>query len=239
MVFATGGAIFIPFVLLTGYERAGMAAVLACCPAMTSLLYEINGRIGLTRKKLSSTIISTALYLFTVVHLFAVDREASIIIPIYKNLCEKFMEIPPGDKYVFSKVRYDWDSSPLTLRRPHRDITDPRKTSMNFARLYAGMRWELYAIPEELRKYRKGMGDLLPGEPGIRLWGGHIVSENLADTVIGAVTVTYRPFDYSEFAHASALPFQGADGEQYVYIVPSRSMISTYLSQPSHLTFVK
>lgn len=237
-IFALGGFIFIPLVLLTGLEHAAMPAILVCCCAATVLFpvfaWEILGISSRTFK----ICISIILYVFTSVHLIAVDREASIVLPMYKRMSDTFYHAKPDEKGFFMPIRYAWDAPTITFGRPHKILLDPNMSNVIFARLRAGKRWNLYAIPEELKTYYREIGDTIPGQPHIRLWDGHIISENLADTALVWTETKYKYAMKPERARAKGYVFNGADGKNYVYVIPTRSALGIYLGEPEYITII-
>lgn len=238
LVFAAGGFFFIPFVYKTGLERAAFPVMLTCSCA-TAIMVPLLWKRFFFRKNYIKNIVSALLYIFSVVHLFAIDREASIALPMFEDLCYAFKNTPLGQKHVFAKVRYSWDAPNLTLRRPQWNLFDPTTPNIKNAKTWAGKRWELMAVPEELQNYRHGIGTQLDDNPDLRLWNGHLVSTNLSDTAVWAASTKYKGGWKSELAPAKVIVFPGADSCEYVYIVPKRSVLATYLGEPTEIELIR
>lgn len=236
-VFALGGFIFIPFVIKTALERAGMFSIIVSGCALASLLPQAvallrpSKPLGIIKISLASLV-----YLFTVLHLIAVDRETSIIAPMFKQLCREYREAPAGQHYVFTPVRYAWDAPWITLRRPHWVLFTPDDWSLLFVKSWSD-RFDIMAVPSELREYRSGMGEQI-GNRGLRIWKTHIVSDNMADTSAVASFVSYPIGKKHLWAPVAKTVFPGADGRDHVYIVPKRSALSTYFGTPVDIELI-
>lgn len=238
LIFGAGQFIFIPFVYLTGSERSGMPSLLICCVTTTILLKDLWDEYNI-KSRVFKPICVGILYAFTTIHLITVDREASIVLPMFENMYNTFRDAPKGPRAVFVPIRYSWDAPIIALRRPHWILLDPNDWSLRFAKEFAGRRHELMAVPIELKEYQGCMGEAVPSEDSVYIWNGHIISHNLEDTTIIFTHTTYKHSLKPENAPVAKVAFPGKDGRQYVYIVPKRSAFSTYLGAPVDIKLIR
>ena len=88
-------------------------------------------------------------------------------------------------------------------------------------------------VPEELKNYSPDQGKTMPGTPSLKIWNGHIVSTNLHDTTFhhGQMRYKYR----QEYSKVESTIFQTSDSAEYVYILPIRGAISTFMGDPQQI----
>ena len=94
---------------------------------------------------------------------------------------------------------------------------------------------DLIILPEKLRHYRNGLGEVIPSNSNVRVWNGYLISYNLADT-----NISWAEMDFGlKWSHdrAFATAFNGEDGKEYVYILPHRNMSCNYLDNPKEIIF--
>lgn len=238
MVFGAGQFLFIPFVFLTGIERVGMPSLLVCCVTTTLILRDLWNEYKI-KSRFLKTICVGILYAFTTIHLIAVDREASIVLPMFENMLYAFRDAPKGSRAVFVPMRYSWDAPPITLRRPHWTLMDPNQWNIKSAKRWAGKPNDLMAVPIELKEYQENVGLKVPSEDSVFIWRGHIISHMLNDTMLYATITRYQFSFKPESAPVSRVAFTGKDNRQYVYIVPKRSAFSTYLGAPVDIKLIR
>lgn len=238
-VFAVGGFILLPMVAFTGFERAAMPAILVCCCAATKLFPVcwtiLIGKASSFVKSFSSA----SMVVIIIAHLIFVDCEATVQLPMYENICKEIKDTPTGQMYVFVPMRFPWDTNPITLGRPSRILMIPNDWSISFAREVAGERWDVDPVPQELRNYTANSGNAVSDNSNIREWNGHLVSSDLADTLIDATYTKYKGGRKSEFAHVLTAVFTADDGKRYVYVLPQRSIISNFLGKPIEVECIK
>lgn len=166
------------------------------------------------------------------VHLVAVCAETVTMRRIIDTINEKYFLIRQHDGYFFAPMRYVWNSSPLTLGRPDIDMCYPTSINMVFPK-YVSDNLNLIPIPEELEFYERGMGEPLPGNSESRLWKGHIISPNLADTVNSYTDTRYG--NRLVTAPTVFTPFTTASGDTFVYILPDRPVYAIYAGDPKEI----
>lgn len=237
-VFALGGFILIPFVVKTGLERAMLPAVVVCCCAASKIIPQIFRLWQSAFSKSLKFCCAAILYVFTIIHLAAVARETSIVAPMFRELCEVYdTKVETADASpAFVAVRYPWQAPWITLRRPQWNLFLPGGVSMECARKW----WRNtdispVAIPVELKEYQGQTDRRLPSNSDLVLWKGHIISRNPADTAFRTSFTKYRGSARAELAPLTVAPFHGADGREYVYLLPSRSWLSTYFGAPTEI----
>lgn len=244
ILFNLGGFAFLPFLYSSGMERSTIPSTLLCAIAFTVLIKDIY-KEKKHKSPVFSGIIACVLGFTTVIHVFAVDREASNVLPLYQKYIDGINAEPIENMYFFSEIRYPWQASYLTLQRPQKYIMDPAHINMLWPKI-TKQRWDVYVVPEDLKEYRKGLGTPLKGEDGLRVWKGHIISDNLVDTNTFNAFVRYiiprnsndtTWLSAPEYTRIYSRPFPGADGNQYVYVYPSRSFITNFFGNPAELKF--
>lgn len=234
MTFALGGAITFPFVILTIQERCAMPAMIVCCCSFAALFpvfcRNIVFKNGLNRWIRRAVV--GIIYVFTIVHLGAVVREATILLPIYENIKTVIKNTPDDQRYVFAPVRYSWDASPITMRRPNWNLMFPGRFAIHLIISIEDKNPKLVPVPEELRHYTHGTGEPVSPDGHIRLWRGHLVSDNIADTSAVTAITTYCKWIRPDIGPTAITVFPGADSLEYLYIIPQRSLLANYLGEP-------
>lgn len=134
---------------------------------------------------------------------------------------------------VFLPVKYSHDNPYLTLTRPERQVYVNDEYTM-YTMAYYHNYIEIKIVPEELKYYRAGMGTPLKGSKTCRLYKGHIVSDCVSDTTYLGCRIRYG--FHEEYTAALHAPFTGADGHEYDYILPRRSLVSTYMGRPTYFS---
>ena len=223
-LFALSSGILVFIAIYTATSRANMPGIFICCCAITVLLKQIfqNSNINL------KLILSLFLGIFTCSSMISASAETLFIKKMSDTIAERFLKAEPQQKYAFGMIRYPWKASVLALRRP-----DP------FIYLYGHRNWiwlynytnnNIMIVPEELQDYSAGKGVRISDNPDVRLWKGHIVSSNVNDTAYHHCHIDYG--QRTEYTEIHRIIFNSNDGKPYVYMLPKRSTISTYLGDP-------
>ena len=223
-VFTLGAGIFIPFVVLYGLARAGMGAIVLCCCTWPLLLADIF-------KKTPSVVkssIAAVLYVVTLLHLAALCFETHKIINYYERVSAVLDAIPKEQEYAFAPAYYSYQAPAITLRRPIWRLFEDKESSTRFLQNYRRANEKLMLVPEELREY-KASGD------GVQIWNGHIVSTNPADSAFHSALVRYEGSDRLWNVEISSVGFPAADGSEYLFIYPKRTITTRYLGKPKEI----
>ena len=115
--------------------------------------------------------------------------------------------------------------------RPSRDIfVNNRFYLISMARYYNHER--VVIVPSELKHYTRDMGTPLTGSDHCRIYNGHIVSSQPSDAQYPGCSVGYN--GHREYTSAYHAIFTGADGLTYDYIIPYRSLVSSFMGEPDY-----
>lgn len=227
MLFSLGAFVFIPFVILFDRTRAiAPSAFISIC-ALTSIIPAFSRNWTSILK----TVIAVVLIAITIFHLTAVNIYAAKIFAKYRTFEQAIASTPTSHVYVFTPMEYTWQAPFYTLQRPSSCIFDPRLSPSGFLNVrYHGYDY-VDCLPQELKSY-SGQGEIISDSGHIRQWNGHIVSDNLADTISGAAMTYYERSFAPEFSHIVKVPFTADNGTEYLFIYPKRSILSRYFGNP-------
>lgn len=227
-LFTVASGVMLIIILKVGMARAFMPAILVACCGLTHLLAFL-----LKKRQVFFTVIASLCMIFTTISLIATCVETVKVRKVADSYADKFKNAEEGEKYAFGEARYPWDAPAVTLRRPDFELLIPGKRNTDHLTwLYKN---GLTIVPEVLREYSVNQGRPLSADSTIRLWHGHIVSSNLNDTSNSWVSVKYGPI--TDFGHFRSVVFKTNDNNEFVYIVPYRGTISTYLGEPQSISF--
>lgn len=221
-------------VVHTNLIRAAFASLVLSACALTVFFSKFWPRL-FNDKNLASKIFSVAGTLLLGIHLVAVCDETVKLRPVIDNINDRYLWIQKPDTVFFAPTRYVWDSSPLTLGRPDIDMGYPGGLHSKFMR-YVSHSFDTYFIPAELENYA-GQGEPLPGGTSCRLWKGHIVSPEISDINNAFVKTVYNN-GVSAISPSMFIPFRGADGREYVYVLPNRPVQAIYAGAPKAITYL-
>lgn len=216
----------------SGYIRAAFPAILLSCCSLTVYASHLWPNTFSEKSNLFGKTFAIIGFLAISINLIAADIETIRIRPIADKINYKIMMHRDNHGAIFAEVRYPWDYSPLSLLLPEKELFLPR--SFNYS--YFHFRYnnpDFMIVPEELRQYRSGMGEILPGGSECRIWEGHIVSPQLSDTVFHHATVSFG--SHHKEMNLESVVFQNDSGQQFVYIVPVRNNLSNFRGEPSSI----
>ena len=69
----------------------------------------------------------------------------------------------------------------------------------------------------------------------MRIWEGHLVSENISDTVSNWSRVIYS--NYEDVCISEKAIFTSTDGHKYIYVLPVRSTMARYMGDPKAIYY--
>lgn len=90
-------------------------------------------------------------------------------------------------------------------------------------------------VPDRLKDYDSTLGVSISNDGNIKEWKGYIVSSNLNDTILSHARTTYERSHRPEYEEITRTVFPGADGNDYVFIFPKRSVVSRYMGKPVYI----
>lgn len=226
-MFAVASGCLIAFVMVTGFPRAIFPGMILSCCGVTVILQDLLRKV--MGEKVKSAI-AVLLALFTAASQVTAAHQTVRLAKMAEKIAEIYRDPSITAEYAFAQIEYPWDGCPLALRRPDNELMLPDKRNMRTLSIYFK---RLMIVPAELAEYRQGQGEQISDNPAIRLWKGHLVSENLQDTVY---TNAFVDFGLREdYSKVESVIFKANDGKEYVYILPIRSIIATYLDEPKRV----
>ena len=230
-LFALGSGVIFFIVLYTGIGRASMPSIFICCCAITVLLKRILYYINIKIKNVFALLLA----FFTCSSMVAACIETIPIRRIADKIADIYFKSNYDQPYVFGEIYYPWNASRLALRRPDPYILMPGENNRRWLYYYTDK--DVFIIPVELQDYSAGKGVKISDNPDLRLWKGHIVSSNVNDTAYHHCHIDYGL--RTEYTEIHRIIFNSNDGKPYVYILPKRSTISTYLGDPISIELKK
>lgn len=230
-LFAFGSVPVLIIVTSTAIARANMPGILVTCCAMTVLLQDMSKRIPDVFKNIAASVLAV----FTSVSLLATSIEAVKVSDMAIGITEAYFSASPQDKYAFRKVSYPWNASRICLRRPDDRLLVHNNRNSNFIYVYTGN--NIMIVPEELKGFKKDEAGWIEGPDSLMMWKGHIISKNLTDTIYHNAFVDYNL--RREYTTVESVIFETEDSVKYVYILPIRSTISTYLGDPKSIELTR
>lgn len=218
------GLVMIPLAISSFNMRADIAGVLL---SICTILRDRNIWIPRFARKSRFMIpaVCAIAFIFTAVHLIAVCRETVIYRRITDQIALKLWNHEDEDGLVYSELRHPWETSPLALQRPEPTLLTPPGMTLTCMRFFYE-KDEVFVIPIELKDYKRGEGDLVDAVDVVRNYNGHLVSENLSDTVYEWGRMKYDNFEDVAFVYKKR--FKTHSGDQFVYILPMRSTGARY-----------
>ena len=198
-------------------ERAVIPAIFLCVPAVTDLFAKCNWRRNF------SVIIAGALFLITSIHLISVCYDAVRMNRSVNSLLNGVVNRNIDEFTVYYDVLYPWDYNKISLFRPDMNLLAPYMGGIPYYLSFYINNDSLYYVPEELK-------DFSPKGNDLEIWRGHIVSKDIDDINIENISVDYKY--YNERRPVYTAKFRGADGLEYVYILPRRSKIGRFMGDP-------
>lgn len=228
-LFAFGSISLLIISAFAGAARASMPAILLCCCGLTDVVHRFACKYSLRIKN----IVAVVLFLFTASSLVAVCVETVKLRRICDKVADIYINSPRGTKTAFSEMSFPWDAPMIALRRPDYQLTPYGQR--NWMWLYVYSKNDIFIIPEELRHFKFEEAVKLDGNNDCVIWNGHILSPNINDTVYTHALVGYNL--RNEYTNIKGATFYNDEGHEYVYILPARSAISTYLGAPKSIVF--
>lgn len=229
-LFSLGSGIMLIIVARYGIARAFMPSILLCSCSMTIIISAIGTNINLSIKRFSAICLTS----FTVISLILTCSETIKVTKMLNYVINIYAKSDKKTSYIFAPVTYIWHAPNLTLRRPE-NILEPFGKNMHY--LYTYFNKVIFIIPEELQDYSGRKGEMISDNPNLRLYKGHIISSNVNDTAYHHCNIDYGL--RTEYTEILRTIFTANDGNQYVYMLPVRSTISTYLGEPISIELVK
>lgn len=226
-LFAVASGILMPLVALTGIARAMMPCILITCCAFSVLLSKLFSEMSPIKK----IVFAALLTLFTSISLVATCIQTIKLRPMAEFMERAYLDNLANGS-VFGPICYPWNYPAVVLRRPDTELLLKGRGNASFLR-YLTDNEKLMIVPWELSEYKYGLGEPISRDSVVRLWEGHIISSQLSDTLIDVVEVDYGL--KKDFIHAETTSFKGADNREYVYILPYRTTLSTYLGAPRYI----
>ena len=214
----------------TGIVRSAFPAMLLCMCSLTVYAAAIFQPSFWVK-----VIFSLVGFVFIAVHMIIVDIETIKIRPVADAVNHQVQLHIDEPGAIFAKIRYPWQTSPLSLGKPDSDILMPRSYYYLYFRVFRH-NYTFMIVPDELREYKRGDGEILEGGTNCRIWNGHIVSPNLADTVYSRTEIIFGK--RVENVGLQSVVFKNSRGEEFVYIVPDRSTVSHFLGDPQSFRFL-
>lgn len=220
--------------LLTGYVRASFPAIMLSATTVVYLLSKIFRPFFEDKTALSFSF-SAVFFAIIAIHLIAVCHETVIVRRVYDNANNAMIfNAKKNDNAVFAEIRFPWDASPLALGRPDINMYRPRFYHFSILNLFTGESFRHMVVPSELKYYKRGEGNLIGDN--IRQWRGHIVSENISDTINCWANISYGSIPGT--SPLENVVFQTADGNQFVYICPIRPLKAILAPAPTSIEFI-
>lgn len=227
------GVIAIPLVLRTSFVRIGFPAMILSIILLLRLADLWWPRL-MEMKRRWSAVLAAVMAAAVIIHLVAVCYVA-----VQYHRANQEMTADAWANYrdhtsIFTSVIYPWETTPLALTRPDKEMFITGKNHIVYVR-YFYMNLRMTFVPKELRDYRAGEGVSLNDTTAHRLWKGYIVSPELSDTLRPWATIRYEHYDDKSPLHHAV--FVGADGHEYVYTQPIRSVVGRYMGEPKEIVF--
>lgn len=242
LICLTAGIGLTALIVISDRARSAMPAMFlsaASIPWIMSQMWPVLMSGNLRESKAMSAV----LLLLTFGHLTVVCDETHTVRRQFDNIIQQVksanpdwdtIKTPKDTLAIFADVDYSWYRPGLTLMRPNREMFMNHKAQLDFLAPYLNYRM-IWVIPEELKDYHQTMGTPVEGESEVRVYKGHLVSSAVCDTAILGAIVRYD--NLQEYAHITHALFTGADGMEYDYITPMRSLRSTFYGEPTYFSF--
>lgn len=227
------GIITIPLVIRTSYVRIAMPAMVLAIILLVRI-FNLWWPKLMAGRSWKAFLTGAALFIVTAVHLLAVCYVSVQYNRANADLTAKAWAGYRDDKTIFTDLIYPWQTTPLAMSRPDKDMFITGRHHIMYIRYFFN-NLSMDFVPSPLRHYRAGLGKPLSDTTAHRLWEGYIISPNLSDTIPQWANIKYPHYtDVSPVFHAV---FVGADSIPYVYTQPIRSTIGRYMGDPEEISF--
>lgn len=128
-------------------------------------------------------------------------------------------------KGLFFQTHFPPDLLPTSLQLPDFSFFEYGE----HIRGYLNYPQHIILIPDTLRYYSKGNGEVIDSNSSIRRFNGYFISEDTTDIYLKNGLIKYNSF--SEYRKVVTNPFIGADGNKYVYIMPLPSRLGMFMGE--------
>lgn len=232
LIMLTAGIGLGAVLLYSDSPRSAMPSMFLVSASIPWMMLEMYRRRPLKNFKRWSMLFATILCIATATHLCAVCIRTVEIHKQFDYIEDTLRNNAPSVRHnaIFAPVTYCWESSPLTLLRPDRQMFFNNHCSVFFIGCYF-LGHPIHIVPVELKDYRHGLGTPIAGSDSTEIYKGHLVSPVLADTVYEGSFVHYG--NRQEYTGITHTVFTGTDGRDYDYIQPKRSLMSSFLGAPT------
>lgn len=235
MIFPLSGFVTFIFIFLFNNTRAAVPVVYLAVSTLTILLTALlKGRSKLLKLTVAST-----LYAIIAIHLGVVLVESIGVYRDYRALIKSIAEADPDkQKYTFAPTRYSWQVPLSAIQRPVSGLIEPGNLTIDYINLYYHFPDYVAVLPEDLKEYADSAGEVISESGHVRLWRGHIISSDTSDIHPYAANTKYRLYPAPQWAPYKRYKFIGADGRDYIYIYPKRSLLSRYAGPPESIYLI-
>lgn len=222
--------VLIPVLILTQNARAVVPALFLSIPSLILFIEIILPKFFIIHS-LKSRLFSLLLIILVFTHLISVCYETIRLKNSVESLISEASKDLYNGKVVFYQTHYPWNYSLTSLDRPDHNLLVPVMSWINTAFPLFINRPQLKSlIPIELK-------DFTSEHDGLNIWRGHIISSDVSDLQKDNFLVKYKYWSENRPCYKAVFP--GADGKEYIYILPQRSKIGRYMGDPIEVRYAE